>query len=549
MKRSYLFLCMLLLSSGVAFAQGEIDAYRLSQTELNGTARYMGMGGAFGALGGDISVMSANPAGLGVYRSSEVVTTLNLSMINAQSNWNGSKIDNDKTKFDFGNIAYVGYVPTGKDEGIIGWNFGFSYNRIKNFNRNYRMSGTQGASLADYVASRASNAFQDANGYYGIPEGQLILTDNYDPYFNKASVGGESVWLPWLPILGYEGGYFGTQYGRDDVYHSGFGERTNGVWNTFSPNLSTLDVRERGAIDDYTFSLATNVSNFLFLGASFIVTDVDYSVSTVYDEDFPQSDHLYLDNHLSTDGTGYSFDLGAIVSPTDFLRLGVAYNSPKWYKLNDYYYAEAGTYIHSWEKPKFDANTPDDADTYTPYRLRTPDKWIFSAAGIIGTQALISVDYEIQNYKNMNLSNREGSDYADNDFIDQDFGMAHAIRVGAEYKPTPQFAVRAGGVWQTSPMKSDFKNGNVEVMTAGTIPNYTLDAGTISTYSVGLGYRFTPNFYMDLTCIYRTQKENAYAFSSTFYEDAASHIAPVESVPASLKTNTTRLALTLGYKF
>ena len=64
-----------LLSSGVVFAQGELDAYRYSQTELNGTARYLGMGGAFGALGGDISSMSSNPAGLGIYRSSEIVTT------------------------------------------------------------------------------------------------------------------------------------------------------------------------------------------------------------------------------------------------------------------------------------------------------------------------------------------------------------------------------------------------------------------------------------------------------------------------------------------
>ena len=117
-----------LLSSGVVFAQGELDAYRYSQTELNGTARYLGMGGAFGALGGDISSMSSNPAGLGIYRSSEIVTTLSLSSIKAKSDWGGSKVDANKTKFNFDNIAYVGYFPTGNDEGLIGWNVGFSYN-------------------------------------------------------------------------------------------------------------------------------------------------------------------------------------------------------------------------------------------------------------------------------------------------------------------------------------------------------------------------------------------------------------------------------------
>lgn len=558
MKRSYLFICaFFLLAGGALFAQGEIDAYRLSQTGLSGTARYMGMGGAFGALGGDVSVMSANPAGLGVFRSSEVVTTFDLSMANTQTDWNGSKIDKDKMKFNFSNIAYVGYVPTGNSSGIKGWNFGFAYNRVKNFNRSYRMSGTQAASLADYAASRATNAYNVNDKMYGIPENALILTDNYDPYFNGVSIAGQNRQLPWLPVLGYEGGFFGTQYAWDDVYHSGFGQKVNGTWQTFSPNLSTLDVRERGAIDDYTFSLATNISDKLFLGASFVITDIDYRYTSTYDEDFAarqgasRADHLYLDNQLISDGSGYSFNVGAIVSPVDFLRLGVAYNSPRWYKIDDHYYAEAGTYISSWAKPELNANTPDDKDYYTPYELRTPDKWIFSAAGIIGREALISVDYEIQNYKNMKLSPRGSMDqpYGDNEFIKQDFGVASTLRVGAEYKVTPQFAVRAGGIWQTSPMKTEIKKGDTEVLTSGTIPNYTVDDGLRTTFTVGFGYRFTPQFYADLTCLYSTQKEQAYAFSNTYFKDDTYHVSPVVSVPASLKTNTTRLALTFGYKF
>ena len=70
MNKKGWYIGIMVLSSGWLFAQGEMDAYRFSQTELNGTARSMSMGGAFGALGGDMSVMSHNPAGLGVYRSS-----------------------------------------------------------------------------------------------------------------------------------------------------------------------------------------------------------------------------------------------------------------------------------------------------------------------------------------------------------------------------------------------------------------------------------------------------------------------------------------------
>ena len=98
----------LLLGSGSMFAQGEMDAYKFSQYDLNGTARYLSMGGAFGALGGDISAMRTNPAGLAIYRSSEIVTTVSLSSIKTKTDWLGIEMDDKKTRFNFDNIAYVG---------------------------------------------------------------------------------------------------------------------------------------------------------------------------------------------------------------------------------------------------------------------------------------------------------------------------------------------------------------------------------------------------------------------------------------------------------
>ena len=135
---------MFLRSTFGALAQGEMDAYKFSQYDISGTARYMSMGGAFGALGGDISSISTNPAGLGIYRSSEVLTTMSLSSVKAKTNWVGTKMDDSKTKFNFDNIAYVGYFPTGNDEGVIGWDVGFSYNREKSFDRQYRMGRGSG---------------------------------------------------------------------------------------------------------------------------------------------------------------------------------------------------------------------------------------------------------------------------------------------------------------------------------------------------------------------------------------------------------------------
>lgn len=544
MKRiACLFVSAFFLAGGIAYAQGEMNAYTMSQTDLNGTARYLGMSGAFGALGGDISSMSTNPAGLGIYRSSEVVTTISLSSIKANTNWNGSKADESKTKFNFDNIAYVGYFPTGNDEGIVGWNIGLSYNRVKDFNRSYRMNGAQAYSVADYVADLL----------YGTDKNDLRYGDkNYDPYFDSS--------ISWLGILGFDAGFVDNYAGNNKEYHSAFGHEKDGEWLNYSPQNVNLLVNEKGSIGQYNISFATNISDRFFLGATVAITDLDYTLSTEYTEDFTQNSQLRLDNGLSTDGTGYAFNIGAIVRPVDFLRVGVAYNSPTWYKMTDYFHGTAGTTINNqdWNTQ----NTPDYQSG--DYRLRTPDRWIFSIAGV-GQNFLISADYELTNYKRMVLNDVDGYELRTTEDIKKDFGMSGTLKVGAEYKITPQFSVRAGTLWKTSPMKQHVKDGippknekgefEVDAIgIVGTIPSYTVDKGTNS-YSVGLGYRFTPNFYMDLACVYRVYKEDGYAFPST-YQAGISDIDKlldegivVKSDPASLKTKTTQVALTLGYKF
>ena len=348
--------------------------------------------------------------------------------------------------------------------------------------------------------------------------------------------------------------------GNNKEYHSAFGHEKDGEWLNYSPQNVNLLVNEKGSIGQYNISFATNISDRFFLGATVAITDLDYTLSTEYTEDFTQNSQLRLDNGLSTDGTGYAFNIGAIVRPVDFLRVGVAYNSPTWYKMTDYFHGTAGTTINNqdWNTQ----NTPDYQSG--DYRLRTPDRWIFSIAGV-GQNFLISADYELTNYKRMVLNDVDGYELRTTEDIKKDFGMSGTLKVGAEYKITPQFSVRAGTLWKTSPMKQHVKDGippknekgefEVDAIgIVGTIPSYTVDKGTNS-YSVGLGYRFTPNFYMDLACVYRVYKEDGYAFPST-YQAGISDIDKlldegivVKSDPASLKTKTTQVALTLGYKF
>lgn len=526
MKKIGIIMSVLTLCGGTAFSQSQLDAFKYSQTELNGTARYLGMGGAFGALGGDISAMTSNPAGLAVYRSSEIVTSLSLSSIGAKSDWLGNKVDNNRTKFNFDNIAYVGYFPTGNDEGLVSWNVGFSYNRVKNYSRNYTLNTGAGlhTSLSDYTALRA----------YGLPAQDLASTDNYNPY-NNGDIGD------WLSILSFQGGYM-IPYGADNnLYESAFSDPVTGEWLNLQG--AELRVSERGAIDKYNLAFGVNISDIVMLGADVSITDLGYKYESSYDEGFSENSGLYLDNYLETNGTGYSLNVGAIIRPVDFLRFGVAYNSPTWYKMTDFYQGKAGTNIPLYDEPKLDVTTPNGA--YYDYEYRSPDKWLFSAAAILGTTALISVDYELTNYKNMCMYETDGSSNVHtNQDIADNFKIGNTIRVGAEVKVTPQFAVRAGASYSDSPMKDLLKEGNLEVATVGTIPNYTIDKG-VTNYTVGIGYRFTPNFYTDLACVFRSHKEEVYTFSSIIENGKTL----LEAQPATMKTNTTRVALTLGYKF
>ena len=541
MKKIGLYNCIMLLFCNIGlFAQGnEIDAYTLSTTELNGTARSMAMAGAFGALGGDISVLSGNPAGLGIFRSSEISGTLDFSGVSTSTNWTGIKTDMNKSGFTANNFAFTIYFPT-STEGVRSWNFGFSYNRLKNFKRSYKMiSNGQDYSMADFVAWRASNAFGYGNG---IRESELELNGGYDPYENRNLSGH------WLPILGYESFMFDNYVGRDGEYQSSFGWDTDGTWIIDSPYKNTMMVNESGYMDEYNIGMGFNISNFMYLGASVSVTDIDYRYSSFYEDFFTfdsrKDDNLYLENRLNTKGTAVSANIGVITN-LQMLRLGVAYHSPRWYSMTDYYGAWAGTEINGYDDPLMENNTPEDS--YSEYRFRTPDKWIFSGAVILGQSALISADYELMNYNTMLFADKNGTAESEtNDFIKDDYTWMHTLKLGTEIKVTPQFAVRAGYMMQTSPMREDLANNNVEVLPAGTIPHFAVTSKPTNYFTVGLGYRFNPNFYMDLACIYRYNNSDAYAFSNTYARNGQ---VEVFSEPASLKTKSTRLALTLGYKF
>ena len=111
-----------------AVAQDTYESARLLGSDLNGTARYVGMGGAMEALGADISTMGTNPAGIGLFRHSSVSVSFG-----AVSQQGVQKFDNlDKTNMSFDQVGFVWTTPFSEDSYL---NVGFNYHKSRNFDQ------------------------------------------------------------------------------------------------------------------------------------------------------------------------------------------------------------------------------------------------------------------------------------------------------------------------------------------------------------------------------------------------------------------------------
>ncbi len=558
MRKLYFVLSMGCLATG-AFAQSAIDAYRFSQPDLRGTARFMGMGGAFGALGGDLSTLSQNPAGIGVYRSNELGFTLDLDVQKSTSDARGLKTSDNQTKFYLDNIGGVATIRLGSSV-IPNLNFGFTYNKAVSFNRRYKGSIDKlQTSMSNYIAGIANN--QELT----VPD--VETTDTYDPY--NPNDGG--IQAPWLAILGYDSYLINPKGNPNNPSWMGqFGDRTSGKAN--------FDVTERGSVDEYNIAFGGNISNVVYWGMNFDIINFDYRLDAGYGEDLtgayvynpttdivaPTDSRWRMRNAYRANGTGFNYQLGVIVKPIQELRLGLAFHTPTWYNMTETY--SAGTSMQYYGQ-NLSASTNDGYPGSQDYNFNSPWKVIASVAGVIGSKFIISADYEWNGYKTMKFSeanNYYGGDgywddpwdydyysvtpaslnndpYAyENEDIKNVYRHTDTFRIGAEYRVTPSFSVRAGYSHVSSPVESKAKNNDMTIFTAGTIPNYRFDNDT-NYITCGLGYRHK-GFYIDLAYVYKQMSSEYHAFTP---DPKSSYQSP----SAKLTFNNSRIVLSTGLKF
>ena len=429
MKKILLILFLAYSLSPIAYSQ---DVQRFAERSTIGTARYVGMGGAMTAIGGDPSAAMVNPAGLGLYRRSEISVSIDETIDNTQQV--GSNDTYQRTRFAAPQISAIwAWGNSQKQRGLVYNNFMFSHNRLATFNRDIVVKGA-GMGMVPTICNIT-------NDEGGVSEEFLV---------NKP---WDNVEIGWLSILGYEA-YLIDPDGKNKWKPAvDFTDVTDG----------SLSISETGTSDQYTISWAGNISNQWYIGVGVNIPTINYTKHTSLREENKQnSSSAELKSMFHVSGVGVSGSLGLIYRPIQALRIGASLQTPTILSLSR---QSTGDMYSTIAGQKYEVLTPEsgvmDIDIASPLRTSV------SVAGQMGKIGLIAVQY----------------DYAHSNEMED----IHTLRMGAEAQVTRGLFLNAGYVYESSFMKEDPKwlLGYNEIRTD---MDYRYTAAT-QYASAGIGYR------------------------------------------------------------
>jgi len=454
-----------LVVAGIAFSghsQEISDALRLAQENINGTARFNAMGGAFGALGGDLSAISINPAGSAIFNNHQVGGTLTSYNVRNTAGYFGTNLKQNDNSF---NISQAGGVYVlENDDKESGWKkitFAMNYENTNNFENSWQSAGTNpNNSIANYFLNYANGG--------AAPLGLL-----QNAFYEELSYADAQA------FLGYQG--YVINPGIEDPNNTFYGSNIPaGVYYQENAFVST------GFNGKASFNVGAQYKDRFFFGLNLNSHFADYRQSTAFYEENSNDpttglQQVRFDNDLYTYGSGFSFQLGALAKITPDFRVGLAYQSPTWFRLND----EISQRLASVSiNPDTNQSMTTIVDPnvimiYDTYKLYIPGKWTGSMAYIFGKYGLISIDCSLKDYSNTEFSPQHQFTGVNARMANQLDNNAFDVRIGAEHR-IKQFSIRGGYHWEESPYKN----------------NETV--GDLTGFSGGIGYNFG-EFKIDLS--------------------------------------------------
>lgn len=473
------FFTLLFLSG---YSQNEVDALRYAFKQTPLTARSLGTGGAFGALGADLSSFYTNPGGIGMYKRGGVEFSLGLNDQFTETSYEGKQSQNGKTQLHLNSIGLIGSASE-KSGDWKAFNFGVTYAKTNNFNENLTINGKSESSLLNPFVIQANGVHPDE------------ISDAFPFTAGLAYVS-------WLinPSDSVGSSYYTTSSGENNQRKS---------------------INRSGTMGETAFGFGANYRDFIYFGASLNFQSIRFketgNYSESYDSSQPITSFTYTDN-LRSDGTGVGLKLGAIVKPSEWLRIGAAYHTPTRIVMHEIYNVEIRT-------------TPDiggdreyvSPDLITDYSVRTPSVTMANAAFILGKTGIITADYEYTSYDRIKMRGAATNDYdysAENSVIKSIYRSTHKVRVGVEMRILGTYYVRGGAMYQQNPL----------VNNSGGVNNPFI------TYTGGLGFR---NDYLcfDFGLGYTEKNSTYYMYDPRFVN------------AANFDTRLVQAIASFGYRF
>ena len=511
MKRIYLTVASLAFTSFVAVAQETYENTKLIDNDLNGTARYVGMGGAMEALGADLSTIGTNPAGLGLFRKGKADLSFGLVNQTGMNKFNSLS----KTNMSFDQIGVVFNLSKTPNASI---NIGFNYHKSRNFDQ----------------LLNAANTLNNAS--------QNKLT--YQKYRNQVFKERKDLTYSQLDAL----------YMDNLLYDN----RTKKYYN-FPATGYLYNQENKGYIGEYDMNLSANLNDRVYLGLTMGIHDVHYKGYAEYTENFvPNANNipgLTLNDSREITGTGFDVKLGAIVRPMaeSPFRLGAYIHTPVWYDLTTSNYTELtdGTL------------RPSIGESYD-FRVNTPWKFGLSAGTTLADRIALGATYEYAAYNAMQTRIKDGGTYdwyygtyyesshndrAMNNHTEDALKGQHTLKLGAEARITDHFSLRAGYNYLSALYKdAAVKDGSLN--SPGTY--YASSTSYVNwkdtnRFTFGLGWNVW-RFNIDLAYQYSQQNGTFYPFMN-YHEGSAPSVEDNIANPTQVNNKQHQLLLTMGYKF
>ena len=511
MKRIYLTVASLAFTSFVAVAQETYENTKLIDNDLNGTARYVGMGGAMEALGADLSTIGTNPAGLGLFRKGKADLSFGLVNQTGMNKFNSLS----KTNMSFDQIGVVFNLSKTPN---ASFNIGFNYHKSRNFDQ----------------LLNAANTLNNAS--------QNKLT--YQKYRNQVFKERKDLTYSQLDAL----------YMDNLLYDN----RTKKYYN-FPASDYLYNQENKGYIGEYDMNLSANLNDRVYLGLTMGIHDVHYKGYAEYTENFvPNANNipgLTLNDSREITGTGFDVKLGAIVRPMaeSPFRLGAYIHTPVWYDLttSNYTVLTDGT------------ARPNVGETYD-FRVNTPWKFGLSAGTTLADRIALGATYEYAAYNAMQTRIKDGGTYdwyygtyyesshndrAMNNHTEDALKGQHTLKLGAEARITDHFSLRAGYNYLSALYKdAAVKDGSLN--SPGTY--YASSTSYVNwkdtnRFTFGLGWNVW-RFNIDLAYQYNQQNGTFYPFMD-YHEGSAPSVEDNIANPTQVNNKRHQLLLTMGYKF